>query len=160
MKRWLNLLCACCLLLAGMAGADTQPLVLGVYDHLPPDVLKQRMAPLMQRLSRELGGPLELRVLGRAALDQAMTRNELDLVLTNPSHYLELRSRSALTGALATIIRGIGPHSTSSLGGVIIVRAGSPVERLEQVRGVPWPCLASWASAPTRRKPWSFATRA
>ena len=130
-----RLLMALGLMLATAASLAVEPLVLGVYDHLPANVLRQRMAPLIERLARDMNGPVELRVLNREALDQAVARNELDLVLTNPSHYLELRSRSALTGALATIVRREGGKATASLGGVIIVRADSPIERLDQVRG-------------------------
>ena len=55
-------------------------------------------------------------------------------MLTNPSHYLQLRSRNGLSGVLATLVRREGRESTASLGGVIFARGDAAPSRLIDLR--------------------------
>lgn len=58
-------------------------------------------------------------------LAPAVHQGQVDLVPTNPRHYLHLRSRDDLTGVIATPIkRSFDGTATRSLGGVISTRAG------------------------------------
>ena len=102
-------------------------LVVGVNENLQTDLRQEQVQPLAQLLSTALGTPVHLRVMNGAAIDRAVTRNEVDLLLTGPVHYLVLRSRSALTGVLATMVRRNGDAATASLGGVIVARRGKLV---------------------------------
>lgn len=91
---------------AAEAAAPRQPLVLAVYPFVESSLLARRMQPLADYFNAQVPGlALQLRVLPRHALKAAIAANQVDLVLTNPSHYLELRSNNALTGALATLVR-------------------------------------------------------
>ncbi len=118
------------------ATAPVQHLVLGIFPYLEAGLLKRRLQPLADYFTERLPGVVvELRVLPRDELQNAIAANQLDLVLTNPSQYLELRSRNTLTGALATLVRQQGDLSTSSAGGAIVVRADSPVQALGDLRG-------------------------
>jgi PAS domain S-box-containing protein len=58
-------------------------------------------------------------------LDQAVARHELDLVLTNPEHYVLLRSRHGLA-AQATLMSMAGEFPTSQFGGVVFALADRP----------------------------------
>jgi len=107
---------------AGLATAS-EKLVLGVFAYRPPEVLQPRYQPLVNYLARQLDGvEIELRVLSQDAMEAALARNELDLVFTNPSHYIVIRNRFHLTGALATLISLESGLATTRLGGVMITR--------------------------------------
>ncbi len=104
-----------------VSAGDT--LVLGVFAYRPKAILEARYQPLADYLGRELGGThVELRVLDQDEIEQALAARQLDLLFTNPSHYIVVRTRFNLTGALATLISQENELSSSQLGGVIIAR--------------------------------------
>ena len=116
--------------------AAAETLTLGLFAYRPKAVLEARFQPLADYLSRELGGvDVRLRVLDQDEIEQALTRNELDLVFTNPSHYVLIRTQFNLTGALATLISQENGAPSSRLGGLIITRDDKRVERVEHLRG-------------------------
>ncbi|AEY01761.1 hypothetical protein GU3_10025 [Oceanimonas sp. GK1] len=116
--RALFLLC----LLALPARAEHN-LTLGVFAYRPKPVMMAMYQPLADYLSAQLpDGRVQLRVLDQDEMETELSRNGLDLVFTNPSHYLLLRSQNALTGVLATQISREQGRATSALGGVILVR--------------------------------------
>ncbi len=116
---------------------------LGVFAFRPPEILQPRYQPLADHLSRQLDGArVRLLVLSQDEMERALTEKRLDLLFTNPSHYVLLRGRNQLTGALATLISMESGQPTDQLGGVIVARAsGSPVAGPGQLRdrviGVP-----------------------
>ena len=125
------------LVLFGSAAHAADRLTLGVFAFRPKSIMIERYQPLADYLSEKLGGtPVELAVLEQAELDEAVAAHRVDLVMTNPSHYLELRSHNSLSGALATLVSSEGGQAVSSLGGCIIVRAGrGDITGLRDLRG-------------------------
>lgn len=125
-------------LLAGTVQAWAgEALTLGIFAYRPKAVLEQRYQPLADYLGQQLGTTqVRLQVLTQEEMEKALARKSLDLLFTNPSHYILLRSRNNLTGALATLVSKESGRSTSYLGGVVIARADAPVgQGLEQLRG-------------------------
>ncbi|KAB2926969.1 MAG: PhnD/SsuA/transferrin family substrate-binding protein [Dechloromonas sp.] len=113
-----------------------ETLTLGLFAYRPREILEVRYQPLADYLSRELGGvTVKLRVLDQDEIEAALARNELDLVFTNPSHYVLIRTRFNLTGALATLVSQDNGVPSSRLGGLIITRDDKTVDRLEKLRG-------------------------
>ncbi len=105
-------------------GIDT--LRLGVFSYLPKAETEARYQPLADYLSSRVSDTrVELKVMGVGEIEQALDANQLDLLLTNPSHYLVLRERNALTGVLATLVNRENGRETSLFGGVIV----SPARR-------------------------------
>ncbi|MEA3639452.1 MAG: PAS domain S-box protein [Lamprobacter sp.] len=99
-------------------------LVLGMFAFRPTELLQQRWQPLAIYLSEQLPGhQVSLRLLDLEALKQALSRDELDLLFTNPVHYIQLRQQFPMSGALATLMRREQDQVVSQLGGVIITRA-------------------------------------
>jgi signal transduction histidine kinase/CheY-like chemotaxis protein len=128
------------LLLVATLGASlpaaAETLTLGLFAYRPKAVLELRYQPLADYLSRELGGvDVRLRVLDQDEIEQALARDELDLVFTNPSHYVLIRTQFNLTGALATLISQENGVPSSRLGGLIITRHDKRVDRIEHLRG-------------------------
>jgi diguanylate cyclase (GGDEF)-like protein/PAS domain S-box-containing protein len=129
-----------CLLIATELLAITtvkadETLTLGVFAYRPDHVLLERYQPLTDYLSRETGFRIRLEVLNQENMSWAIAANRLDFFLTNPSHFLLIRSERSLTGVLATLVRRSDETSTGSLGGVIFTRAGrDDIEQLADLR--------------------------
>jgi diguanylate cyclase (GGDEF)-like protein/PAS domain S-box-containing protein len=114
-----------------------QKVVLGVFAFRPKPIMIERYQPLADYLSARLGDTtVALRVMEQDELELAMAQHQLDLVLTNPSHYLTVRSRDSLSGVLATVISREDGIPVESLGGVIITRSErKDVNTLADLRG-------------------------
>ena len=106
--------------------APLPPLTLGVLAYLPKDQMSARYGALANYLSTALKGtPVELRPLAYKGneIEQAMAAGELDLLLTNPAHFIRLRADNQLTGAFVTQVTIRNGLPTSAFGGVIFTRA-------------------------------------
>jgi len=138
MTRLPQTLCLFLLALALVGPARAaETLTLGMFAYRTKALMEAHYRPLADYLGAQLKGTrVEILFLDQAELEDAIAHNRLDLVFTNPSHYLVLRSRNSLTGALATVIRIQGGEATSSLGGVIVTPAqGSDIRVLADLRG-------------------------
>src|SRR5690606_23348257 len=92
--------------------------------------------PFADYLGAGLGRVVRLRVLDATAMHAAIARNELDLVLTNPTHLVELRTLSPLSGAIATQLDLQAGRAVSQFGGVILVRRDTAgLRELADLRG-------------------------
>ncbi|WMC12189.1 diguanylate cyclase [Oceanimonas pelagia] len=119
-RHRLALLLFCLLALPARA---EQLLTLGVFAYRPKPMMVTMYQPLADYLSAQLpDARVRLLVLDQDEMETELSRNGLDLVFTNPSHYLLLRSHNALTGVLATKISREQGRAASALGGVILAR--------------------------------------
>lgn len=111
--------------------------VLGVFAYRPKEILEKRFQPLADYLGSQLGSAkVELRVLNQDELEAALAAGKLDLIFTNPSHYVVVRSQFKLTGALATLVSEESGQPTNQLGGVIITRADKDeIRMLSDLKG-------------------------
>lgn len=137
-----RVLAALCLLLNcfGMIHASPSAentMTLGVFAYRPVELMEMHYRPLAEYLDESLGDELSLqmRILDYREMEEALRYNQLDFVLTNPSHYLILRSHTAMTGVLATLVRNEKGRATNALGGVIIVQENSAIENLKDLKG-------------------------
>ena len=124
------------LALACLPLAAEEPLRLGVFAYRPKPIIEQRFQPLADYLSKALDGrPVELLALDQNEMETALDQNRLDLLMTNPSHFLVVRSQSRLAAVLATVLSREDGQETASLGGVIITTAGrSDINTLKDLR--------------------------
>ena len=68
-------------------------------------------------------------------LEQAVAEKRVDVVLTQPSHYILLAQRDGLLSPLATLVERDGSHKLSQFGGVMLARADRrDIETLEDLR--------------------------
>ena len=113
-----------------------QEVTLGIFAYRPEPILQQRYTPLVEYLSRESGLPVRLRIFNQDDMNRALAANQIDFFLTNPSHFLVIRSDRSLTGVLATVQREWQGQSTGSIGGVILTRASrDDIVELTDIRG-------------------------
>ena len=100
-----------------------QEVRLGVLSFRSPEQTAAQWQPLADYLTQRVSG-YHFRVipLFYPDLDRAVANHELDLVLTNPEHYVLLRSRHSLA-AQATLMPLAGGYPVNQFGGVILTRA-------------------------------------
>ena len=116
-------------LMAGMARAEVpvapvvQVIRIGVLSFRSLEHTQKQWTPLAEYLGQRMPGyRFRIVPLFYPDLDQAVSRHELDLVLTNPEHYVLLRSRHGLA-AQATLMPLAGEFPVTQFGGVVLVRA-------------------------------------
>ena len=137
--RWRYLILLVVFVTAGLtatAAPARDTLTFGVFAYRPANIMRERYEPLVRYLADELGEEVKLEVLSQESMSRAIAANRLDFFLTNPSHFLLIRSERSLTGVLATLVRRSGDTSTASLGGVIFTATGrEDIRGLEDLRG-------------------------
>ncbi|SJZ80362.1 Signal transduction histidine kinase [Trichlorobacter thiogenes] len=105
------------------AEADHE-LTLGILTIHSKDEMQQEWQPLAAHLSAALPGHrLRVIFLDHDEMWQALLQRKLDFVLTNASHYIQLREKTKFSGVLATLVRSEGTVALKELGGVVFTRA-------------------------------------
>ena len=107
---------------------EKKQMVLGVLSFRPEAVTRAQWQPLMDYLRHHRNCSecqIILRPLGYEGLEQALQEGSIDLVLTNPAHYILLRERMNLkmSGPLVTVTRQQNGRAVNQFGGVIFTRA-------------------------------------
>jgi diguanylate cyclase (GGDEF)-like protein/PAS domain S-box-containing protein len=136
LKRLIRILAAALVLLGCLPGQAQPPLTLGVFALRPEPLVQAMWQPFADYLGAGLGREVRLRVLGADAMQAAIEHQELDLILTNPTHLVELRTLSPLSGAIATQLDLKAGQAVSAFGGVILVRRDAPgLREITDLRG-------------------------
>lgn len=114
-----------------------QPLDIGIFNYRPEHVLRPMWAPLAEHLEKNLPGrAVRLHFLDQDEMATAVDNALLDIVFTNPAHYIRLRSSNLLTGAIATQVTLHAGQPVSQLGGVIIKRQDNAgIKTLQDLEG-------------------------
>jgi diguanylate cyclase (GGDEF)-like protein len=100
-----------------------EPLRFGVLAIRPQPLAMAQWQPLADYLGASIGRPVELAVHGIAELDAAVAQNRVDVLLTNPGHYVRLQHQNGLAGPLVTLVNKDSGHELQAFGGVILARA-------------------------------------
>ncbi len=96
----------------------------GVFSYSSKSSTQQQYQPVIDYLNDHLkGNKVELVVLDRDSFDQALQRNNLDIISTNPSHFEVVRHNNMFIRTIATTKRMRNKISTDTFGGVIFTRA-------------------------------------
>lgn len=112
------------LVLSALPGHAKELLRLGILAYRPLAQERARWAPFEEYLEEALGNvEVELYVSHLPELDSLVKHHQLEAVLTNPGHYLWLRSRYGLGRALATLLRSEQGVVLKEFGGVAFTRA-------------------------------------
>jgi diguanylate cyclase (GGDEF)-like protein/PAS domain S-box-containing protein len=94
-----------------------------MFAYRPAAQLTAMWEPLARYVEQLLvDKAVEIRVLNQDELEQAIALGELDVVFTNPTHYIRLRALNKLSGAIATQVTVENGIAVSSLGGVVFRR--------------------------------------
>ncbi|MBU1666495.1 MAG: diguanylate cyclase, partial [Gammaproteobacteria bacterium] len=110
-------------LLSGRGALADHVLTVGVLALRPLAETQARWEPLAKYLSDALPEhKVRVRALDYPGLELALRQHEIDFILTHPTHYLHVRSRNALSGALATLVERAGTKPLRAIGGTIFTR--------------------------------------
>lgn len=136
-KRLSHAVSGLLLILSIASESMADELTLGVFAYRPKPVMQERYSALADYLSQAMPShTVRLVVLDQEELATAINRRQVDFVMTNPSHYLLLRSQNSLTGAIATLVSVESGQATDSLGGVIFTRADNTrIDALSDLAG-------------------------
>ncbi|MFW6341768.1 MAG: diguanylate cyclase [Halothiobacillaceae bacterium] len=107
---------------APVMSAEREVLVLGVFAYLGEERTRAKYQPIVDHLNTVLEDErIELRVLPQDELYRAVNQREVDLVSTNPTHFLVMRKSHPLTGVIATLVEsGPAGEPLHQLGGAIV----------------------------------------
>ena len=106
-----------------LADEMTKTLRFGVLSFRPKDITSVQWQPLAKELEKNLTGyHVELLALTYPELDKAAKEKRVDLVLTNPEHYILLKNELSMNAVATLITLDLG-HPTAEFAGVIFTRA-------------------------------------
>ncbi len=125
----------CCTWLSPAWADSDHELTLGILTIHSKQEMQQEWQPLANYLSNALHGHrLRVIFLDHDEMWQALLQRKLDFVLTNASHYIQLREKTKFSGVLATLVRSEGTVAFKELGGVIFTRASrNDINRLQDL---------------------------
>ena len=103
----------------------------------PKPDMQARWQPIVDHLNQAaLGRHFELEVLTYPEMDAAVRARRVDVVTTQPGHYIRLTQLGGLHSPLATLVENDGGHALASFGGVIVGRAdNAALNTLSDLRG-------------------------
>ncbi|WP_374340852.1 EAL domain-containing protein [Azonexus sp.] len=114
----------CVALSAGHAARAEEIVDLGILSFRDLESTRRQWTPLADYLSRQVPGHrFVVRPYFLDDLSAAVAAGQVDFVLTQPEHYVLLRSAHRLA-AVATLAPRVGDGGTPRFGGVIVARAG------------------------------------
>lgn len=104
--------------------SQKQILRFGVFSYLGVEQTKKKYQPIVDYLNQKLENEqVILEVLDQNEIDKRISDGTLDIVTTNPTHFLSARKQQPLTGVIATLVNSEDGVPTHMLGGAIVARA-------------------------------------
>jgi two-component system sensor histidine kinase TtrS len=137
----LRMLIALSLVLSGLAGAapcvaDDRVARVGVLAYRGTDKVALNWIGLIQYLDGSVEGwRFEIVPVTLASADGQIGNGELDFLVTNPGHYVDLESRHAMSVIASRRQLKSDGSFASEFGSAIIARAGSGISHLGDARG-------------------------
>lgn len=118
-------------LLLPMSASAQQKLVMGVHPYKPTAELHRIFKPIADHVSRKLGRPVELQ-FGKSYEDTAekVAKGQFDFSFMGPNTYAKYGPTYHLRGLVQIVNAG-----QPSFHGVIVVKKGSPVKSLKDLKG-------------------------
>lgn len=115
-------------LLVPAAGVRADAVRVGVLASGPTSEVAGDWAPWVDAIEAGLGDGADVRVVMLAPdeLREAVLRQDVEVVITNPVHFIEIRAVHPLSGAVATIDMDPSEPATPTFGGVIVRRRDRP----------------------------------
>lgn len=108
-------------------------LTLGVLDKGGANTT-DKWQPFAQYLSKKTGQTVKIAALPFDQIEAAVQGKQIDYLLTNPGMFVDLKQKHGLK-PLASMLNIRQGKSLNQFGGVIFVRADSPIKSLDQIRG-------------------------
>lgn len=111
------------------------PLNIGVLAFRPKTQTIEQWQPIANYLSQQLNRPVTIAGYNYPELNQAVELHQVDMVLTNPVHYIQLRHLHGLSAPLATMVNKDNGVNLDCFGGVVFTRAdNSEINQLADLK--------------------------
>ena len=94
----------------------------------------QKWGALGQYLSEQVGDKVRIVPLKFTAVEPAVAGGKVDFVLANSAFFVELEKKHNVR-AVSTLVNSRKGNALSEFGGVLLVKADSPIQTLEDIRG-------------------------
>ena len=107
-----------------------EALRLGILAFRPKEQALQQWQPFATYLQNTIGKPIALQIYTYPEFTQAVANHEVDIILTNPGHYIVLKNRYQLSAPLVTQITQKDQTILTQFSGVIFTRKDSPIVTL------------------------------
>ncbi len=91
-------------------------------------------------LTAKLGEPVTIIPLKFTAIEPMVKDGKIDFMLANPAFYVEMEKKYGVK-AVATLINSRDGKALNAFGGVILVRANSPIKTLADIKGKKFMCV-------------------
>ena len=119
------------------ASAPQKTIVLGVLAYHSKAATENRWKPLVRYLNKALPNKeIRLRALDFEEMEAAIGTKEIDLVLTQPAHYVLMGHQHALSAPIATMVNSYENTHLYSYGGVIaVLSAREDLRNLSDLNG-------------------------
>lgn len=135
-KRMLKTLLLLLLAASAFPAQAESPLRLGVLAFRPKDQALKQWQPLATHIEKSIGRAVELTAYNYPDLNAAVQQKSVDIVLTNPGHYILLKRLNEMSAPLATQITREGSYEISSFGGLIFTRSDTTtINSLNELAG-------------------------
>lgn len=99
------------------------PIRLGVLAFRPKVQAMAQWQPLATHIEKSIGRQVILTAYNYSDLNTAIQQKTVDIVLTNPGHYILVKRRNEMSAPIATQITREGDSEISSFGGLIFTRS-------------------------------------
>ncbi|UQB41294.1 diguanylate cyclase [Thiomicrospira microaerophila] len=104
-----------------LSASDKKTLNFGVFSFLGEDATRDKFEPIVDYLNQQLQDEyLKLHVLPHEQLLDSIRLGKIDIVATNPTHFLLARQQFNVSGAIATLVESHQGEPVYQLGGAII----------------------------------------
>lgn len=136
MDKFLAIIVLFLLTASGALEAKTE-IRFGVFAYLGYEKTKEEYQPLVDYLNTILKDEVViLEVLPQEKIDYRIANKTLDIVTTNPIHYINIRAKNNIQGVIATLLKGSKSNILSHLGGVVITNANqNNINTFKDLRG-------------------------
>lgn len=123
------------LCLNALASQQKNEIRFGVFAYLGKEQTYDKYKHLENYLNGVLKQKVVIEVLSAEEIEEKISNKELDIVTTNPTHFLLIRHKFALSGALATLIsKNEYGVLSSQLGGVMIATTHSKINTVYDIK--------------------------
>ena len=132
---WLAAFLGLCTALSAPCWAQ-EPLRFGMLAYRQKEQLAEQWQPMAAYLTSAMKRPVQFTPYAFDELNAAIAQSQVDVVFTNPGHFILLQHRYGISAPLATQVLQVGSYDVAAFGGTIITRNdASQINTLADLRG-------------------------
>lgn len=110
-----------------------EALRLGILAFRPKEQALIQWQPFATYLQDAIGKPIALQIYNYPEFTQAVAEAKVDIILTNPGHYIVLKNKYKLSAPLVTQITQKNDTTLTQFAGVIFTRNDAPIASLHDL---------------------------